>query len=272
MATSVTAESANIFCTHKVLHSFHVMRTKDNTHIRPRPIFKNRLFILLTYTSSIPHSSLIPDLSYTELWWLWTALCVGSSLLPHKTPLAVVCGALAHLGLDDLQALNPSHRCSPVFGKPGCRPLTRSQTESPVAVRAALCHLWSPRLLPTPSRMFVHLGGAVSGLHPSTGQQRPPLSPSGHAGPPQGCMGFACTDSPHPPPGTSFQGYFRHLTGRDGVRAGLGASGKGQTAPLGWNAWGRHWGGRIVLFAWRLKVAEIKINGEEHARQNTFGG
>lgn len=66
MATSVTAESAYIFCTNKMLHSFHVMRTKDNTHIRPGPVFKNRLLILLTYTSSIPHS-LIPDLYYTEL-------------------------------------------------------------------------------------------------------------------------------------------------------------------------------------------------------------
>lgn len=104
----------------------------------------------------------------------------------------------------------------------------------------APCHLWDLQrvpLLPTPSHMSVRLNRAdtfVSASPQASVQlETPALSPPAHVGPPQGCTGSFCTNSPHPPPDMSFRGRSRRLTGRDGGWAGPGASGKGQTAPLG---------------------------------------
>lgn len=132
---------------------------------------------------------------------------------------------------------------------------------SPLTVRGLLGHLWDLQSVPLLLVPSVHLSFLSASPLAFARLETPALSPPAppctgprlpaHVGPPRGCTGSFCTDSPHPPPDTSFRGRSRRRTGRCEGRVGPGACGKGQTVPLAGGVRGGSWEWtcRIALFS-----------------------
>lgn len=64
-------------------------------HVHPQLYLKTDFRQTQLKPLKLPNSSLIPYLHYMELWWPWSPLCSGSSPLPHKTHLTLVCGSFS---------------------------------------------------------------------------------------------------------------------------------------------------------------------------------